>query len=245
MGIIKRLSGFLLGSAALLLLTQCAAFKSGTQYQDSLVGLTVDGFCDSSQVVPRFMINDLETEVDFRDETYHAKLNMYVQQDSLFFLSAVNSGFELLRAGVFPDSIVIIDRTDKTVIIQHFDTVPSANLITFKDLSLLFDKSSLCDIKEKLVSSEGYMVYDYSTQDVKRVIHFNANNLEVFKFEFFNKKTGDYLLGEMVSEGVLEIYANYLIGPATLYCSNGKRSSERFPRISLRFNKAKYSVIYP
>lgn len=242
MGTIRR-ALFLVTLA--LLTTQCSVFRKGVSEQTGEKFTSLEALCDSLPRHQRYMIRDVETEVEFRDEKYQAKLNLFIQQDSLYFLNAVNTGFEIFRTGVFPDSLVIIDRTDKVVIIRKPDSIPGRELITFQDLSLLLDRSAICEIRELLELGEGTLTYDYSTQDIKRTIHYNNTDLSVASFEYFNKKSGEYIVGERSHEESWEIFSNYLLGPMTILCKSGELKTERFPKISLTYNKAKYSVIYP
>ena len=57
----------------------------------------------------RILISKAEALFISDDERYEALVSIYAIRDSLIYMSAVNSGFEIIRASVDKDSIMVID----------------------------------------------------------------------------------------------------------------------------------------
>ncbi len=64
---------------------------------------------------PFYSYHKAESLIITEDERYEATVTIYAVKDSLIYMSAVNSGFEILRATVEPDTIRVIDRLNKVV----------------------------------------------------------------------------------------------------------------------------------
>ena len=71
--------------------------------------------CEGSDTIWSILIKKAEAILTYDQERYEVNLTLYSKKDSIIYLSAVNSGFEILRAAVTYDSIKVIDRMNKIV----------------------------------------------------------------------------------------------------------------------------------
>ena len=66
----------------------------------------------------------------------------------------------------------------------------------------------------------------------------------VNKFEFFQKKTGEYVVGEMNDEKKIIIYSNYIVDDLTLQAEGGAVEYDRILNVNLSVNSRKYTIVY-
>ena len=107
---------FMLALTAMAL-TQCKVAKEA-QRQNAPVSKGVDGLreqCVSLDSVQTLLIKKVEAILMFNNERYEVTVTLYSKRDSIIYLSAVNSGFEIIRASVNKDSIKVIDRLNHIV----------------------------------------------------------------------------------------------------------------------------------
>ena len=102
---------------ALLLLNECSAMKEvlkpETPELHGMEGLIQK--CNGSDSVHTILIKKAEAILVYDKERYEVSITLYSKRDSIIYLSAVNSGYEILRASVKQDSIKVIDRMNKIV----------------------------------------------------------------------------------------------------------------------------------
>jgi hypothetical protein len=178
------------------------------------------------------------------ENSYNSKLALYYVPDSLIFISAVNAGFEIVRIGITRDSAVFINRIDKLVYIYKSGENENPPPIEFRDLEYLVNKHVVCAFKGVEFKTDGEVVVDRSLRDVRKVINYSDSDLSLRRFEFFQKKTGEYIMGERAINQRLIIFSNYLVGDLQIEAYGGQFELNRMINADMSFNKKKYNTIY-
>ncbi len=214
--------------------------KYGLEYEAA-----VDiSFCDSIKVFKTLYINKIDAKITINQEEFDAKVSIYYVPDSIFFLSAVNSGFEAVRIGILKDSTVYINRIDKIVYIIE-NTLPGFSPpVLFEDLEWLIDKVKICEVENKNLVLGKEILIDRSVKDIDRVIYFRLEDLALNKFEFLHKKTGEYVVGERMGEGKFVIYSNYIVEDIKIEAIGGSIEYDRQLDIDLTVNMKKYELLH-
>lgn len=200
--------------------------------------------CDSLKPFNTLYLSKIDASIMFDEEEYESNISLYYIPDSIIYISAVNVGFEIIRAGIMPDSIVYINRLDKLVYIYRESTTGYCPPATFNDLQLLFNRPKVCTAEKLLLEENDTFLLDRSVKDVSREIFYRAEDLVPKKFEFFHKKTGEYVVGEGSDESSYMIYSNYIIEDVTIRADGGKVEFDREININLEVNKKKYDILY-
>jgi hypothetical protein len=200
--------------------------------------------CDSLRTFNSEYISKINANVYLGEEQYNVRVSLYYVPDSLFYMSAVNSGFEIVRIGVLPDSIVIINRLDKAVYIKNIDNLATPSPILFKDLEYLLNRNLVCDEVEKKQIGDTVVLVNRSVKDIKREIYYMADDLKPLKFEFFQKKTGEYIVGELTSDDIFVIYSNYIVKNLKIEGWGGVIEYNRVLNFDLSVNRDKYDIYY-
>lgn len=198
--------------------------------------------CDSLAGIKSLYINKIDALLKIDDEKYESRISLYYVPDSIIYLSAVNAGFELMRAGITEDSTIVINRLEKMVyIIKENDKGYNAP-IDFFDLELLLNRKKFCNQRDKLGTIEKDSILNYSTFNITKKITFDPTYLHIKKFEFFHKKTGEYIVGEVDKENELLIYSNYILDDLIIKANRGVKDNKHI-NINLSANKNKYIFI--
>jgi len=200
--------------------------------------------CDSFTIYKSLYINKINANMEFEGETYNARLSLYYIPDSVFFITAVNSGFEIVRLGISRDSFVYINRLDKLVYIYRDSEMGYPPPILFQDMENLINRQKICDSGKLSMIEENKLIVDNSSQDISKKIYYSSPDLGVVNFEFFQKKTGEYIVGEKKQEGSFVFYSNYLIDDVTLEASGGEIEFDRDVSVDLYVNPDKYEIIH-
>lgn len=201
-------------------------------------------FCDSSKSFKSLYISGIDATITLNEETYSSRVSLYYLPDSVFMLSAVNAGFEIVRVGVAPDSTVYINRLDKLAFVIRNDGMGAAPPVLFEDLESLVNKKLLCGEQASARLNDSTLLVDRSVQDIGKKIYFRMPGIQVDKFEFFQKKTGEYVVGEMKDKQKIIIYSNYIVDDLTLQAEGGKVEYDREVNVNLSVNSRKYDIIH-
>lgn len=233
-------------SLVFLLVTSCSQTERMGRRNTSLLSeqTEIAAKCDSSQSYDRLYISKISGTVSLGGEQYNTRISLYYIPDSVFYMSAVNSGFEIVRIGVFKDSIVYINRLEKVVYIKNFDDLTPPAPIIFQDLEYLINRKLVCEEDDKKQISDSTVLIDRSVKDIARVIYYKADNLKPLKFEFFQKKTGEYIVGEFTSDSIFVIYSNYIVRNLKIETWGGVMEYNRFINVDLTVNRNKYDIYY-
>ena len=178
------------------------------------------------------------------EEQYNAKLSVYYIPDSVFFVSAVNSGFEIVRVGVYKDSTVYINRLEKLVYVVKSNEIGYPAPITFEDLEYLINKERICSDYDGNLVNDTSVTVNRSENNVVKEIEYSSSDLAIKRFEFFQKKTGEYVVGKKNTTNTIQIYSNYLLGHFIIEGSKGEIKYDSEINVDLSVNRRKYDIIY-
>jgi len=143
------------------MLHQCKVVKVA-QRQNTPVLKGVNGLrqqCVSLDTVQSILIKKAEAILMFDNERYEVTVTLYSKRDSIIYLSAVNSGYEIIRASVDMDSIKVINRLNRIV----YRTAMKRQFgyqfpVNFNDLQNLIGRFYLCDDLEAAEDDMVHMV---------------------------------------------------------------------------------------
>lgn len=200
--------------------------------------------CDSLTPLKSLYIKNIQAEISLDEEKYDARLSIYYVRDSIFFISAVNAGFEIVRIGITPDSTVYINRLDKMVFIYKDEDLGYSAPIDFEDIQYLVNKEKPCSERLELIYTNNELSIDRSVMDIRKKIVYSAANLSTMRFEFFHKKTNEYIVGEESVPGEFSLFANFIVENLTIKTSGGVLEMNKFVDVNMRFNVRKYEVLY-
>ena len=239
----NRIHGILL-LFTLLFLSECGAMKEALQPKEPEV-LGMEGLmqnCNGSDTIQNILIKKAEAILTYDSERYEVKVTLYSKRDSIIYLSAVNSGFEILRASVKQDSIKVIDRMNKIVYSSPLQRRFGYQYpVSFNDLQNLIDRFYLCDeLQLGRDDMDKSIVFDFDENYIKKRIVINRNNLDMSIFEFYHQKTDRYLMGENLGDS-FKIYSNFMITDIEIIASGGERTINRDIKIKMEVNPRKYT----
>lgn len=229
---------------ALLLLNECGAMKEALKPElPEMQGM--DGLiqnCNGSDSVHTILIKKAEAILVYDKERYEVNITLYSKRDSIIYLSAVNSGYEILRASVKHDSIKVIDRMNKIVYRAPLQRKFGYQYpVSFDDLQNLISRAYLCDDlllgKDDLQNS---IVFEFDERYIKKRIILDRRDLNMRIFEFYHQKTDSYLMGERL-ENSFKIYSNFMITEFEIVASGGELTFNRDIKIKMEVNPRKYT----
>jgi hypothetical protein len=239
----NRFHGILL-LFALLLLSECGAMKEALQPKEpELLGM--EGLmqsCDGCDTIRSILIKKAEAILTYDKERYEVNVTLYSKRDSIIYLSAVNSGFEILRASVKHDSIKVIDRMNNIVYSSPLQRRFGYQYpVSFNDLQNLIARFYLCDeLQLGRDDQDKSIVFDFDESYIKKRIIINRNSLDMSIFEFYHQKTDRYLMGENLGDS-FKIYSNFMITDIEILASGGERTINRDVKIKMEVNPRKYT----
>lgn len=225
-------------------LTQCKVSKEA-QRQSAPVSIGVDGLrqqCVSLDSVQSLLIKKAEAILMFDNERYEVTVTLYSKRDSIIYLSAVNTGYEIIRASVDKDSIKVIDRLNRIV----YRTALKRKLgyqfpVSFNDLQNLIGRFYLCD---DLELAEDDMIqnvkFEFDENYIKKRINLDRESLKLNMFEFYHQKTDQYLMGER-SGDKLKVYSNFMISKFEMQAKGGTVLYNQEVAVKMKVNPRKYT----
>lgn len=200
--------------------------------------------CDSLYEYKTLYIRKISANIGLGEESYSAKLTLYYKPDSELLISAVNAGFEIIRIGVKMDSTVIINRLDKMVYVLKNSGSGYAPPVNLGDIELLLNRPVICEMMPDLSINDGVAEMDMSERDIAKRVKYSTRLAIPVEFEFFHKKTGEYIVGEMTGEQIFMIYSNYILKDLELEVEGGELEYDRELEVDLTVNRNKYDIIY-
>ena len=228
----------------LLLLSECGVMKEALKPElpelRGMEGLIQN--CDGSDTVHNILIKKAEAILNYDNERYEVSVTLYSKRDSIIYLSAVNSGYEILRASVKQDSIKVIDRMNKIVYRAPLQRRFGYQYpVSFNDLQNLIANFYLCDdLQFGIDDQQNSIVFEFDENYIKKRIILNRIDLSMNIFEFYHQKTDRYLMGERL-EGSFKIYSNFMITEFEIIASGGDRTINRDIKIKMEVNPRKYT----
>jgi len=229
---------------ALLLLNECGVVKK-TYKQTEIEFIGMEGLeqrCETCDSINTILIKKAEAILLYDDERYEVNLTLYSKRDSIIYLSAVNSGYEILRASVKHDSIKLIDRINKIVYKAPLERKFGYQYpVNFSDLQNLIANCYLCDdLQFGSDDMQKNIAFDFDENYIKKRIILNRLDLEMTIFEFYHQKTDLYLMGERVDNS-FKIYSNFMITDIEIIATGGERSFNKDVKVKMNVNPRKYS----
>lgn len=200
--------------------------------------------CMTQDTLRNMMIHGAEALIAFEDEKYEVKVTLFVEKDSIIFLSAIYSGFEIIRASVEKDSIKLIDRLNRIVYRTPLNKEYGyQHPVNYWDLQCIVSKYFLCRELDHMEEGSGESVtYDFDEKYVKKRIVADKKDLSMRTFEFFHRRTNEYLMGEKTREGV-KIYSNFMIGNIVITAGSGTIVYNHDVDVKMEVNADKYTFI--
>ena len=241
----NRFGAFVLLLAALWL-NQCGVVREITQPAKpppaGLEGLRQ--ICVSADTIETVMISKAETLISTEDGRYEAQVTLYAVKDSLIYISAVNNGFEILRAAADPDTIRVIDRLNRIVyrtpVNRRFG---HQNPVNFMDVQKLVTRYALCGDLERSRDQDGqHLVFDFDEPHIMKKIALNRESLLMDRFDFFHDITGKYIRGERSAEG-FRIYSNFMMEEFEIEASGGSLVFNKRIAVKMRVNPRRYTFV--
>lgn len=227
-----------------LLLSECGVIKEAINTgQPGLPGM--EGLvesCSGSDSISSVLIKKAEAILIYDKERYEVNLTLYSKRDSIIYLSAVNSGFEILRASVKEDSIKVIDRMNKIVYRAPLKRRFGYQYpVDFDDLQNLIARSYLCDdLHLGRDDKQNSIIFEFDEDYIKKRILLDRVSQDIKIFEFYHQKTDQYIMGEK-QEDSFKIFSNFMISDIEIVASGGERSINREIKIKTEVNPRKYT----
>lgn len=227
-----------------LLVSQCSVMKNA-QLAEKPELLGVEDMAQkyiSGDSIHSILISKAEAILTFDNERYEVGLTLYSKRDSIIYLSAVNSGFEILRASVKRDSIKVINRLEKIVYSAPLERKFGYQYpVSFDDLQNLISNYYLSDyLVVAKDNQQNSIVFEFDESYIKKRIVLNRVDLSINIFEFYHQKTDRYLLGERKDDS-FKIYSNFMITDFEIVTRGGDRTYNRDIKIKMRVNPRKYT----
>ena len=251
---LNRARGFSFLGLAVVLFTQCGGSGALSKTTEAevveqeklpiMVRESLEEACSGADTIRSILISKAETVFLLDDKKYEAQVSIYAVEDSLIYVSAVNSGFEIIRALVEPDTIQVIDRVNKvlyrTPVRKRFGY---QNPLNFRDIQNLVSCHYLCD--DLAVSRElsfSHIIFDFDEPNINKKITLDRENRRMECFEFAHQRTHKYFMGEKSEDG-FTIYTNFMMGDLEIRAKGGELRRNVEISVKMNINPKKYSII--
>lgn len=198
--------------------------------------------CTALDTIQSFIVSKADALLMFDNERYEVTITLYSKKDSIIYLSAVNNGYEIMRASVEHDSIKVINRLNKIVYrAPLYRRLGYQYPINFKDLQNLLTKYYLCDDMDFAHDDmENHLQFEFDEAYIKKRISLDRNLLQMDTFEFYHQRTDKYLMGERIDNG-FKIYSNFMITEFEIVTSGGSISYNREIEVKMDVNPRRYT----
>lgn len=228
----------------MLLFSGCGVMKEVLQPEfPELKGMEdMVQYCMACDTLQSILINKAEAILTFDNERYEVSVTLYSKRDSIIYLSAVNSGFEILRASVKHDSIKVINRLNKIVYSAPLKRRFGYQYpVGFNDLQNLIANYYLCDDMDLAKDDhQNNIVFEFDETNIRKRITLNRVGLDLNIFEFYHQKTDHYLMGERRDNSFI-IYSNFMITEFEIIAGGGNRTFNRDIVVKMEVNPRKYT----
>lgn len=224
--------------------TRCKVIREVQQPNPpSVEGLEGLGLqCGSTDTIQSILIKKAEALLLFDDERYEVTVTLYSMKDSIIYLSAVNSGYEIIRASVDKDSIKVINRLNKIVYRSPMRRQFGFQYpVSFHDLQNLISRYYLCDdMAFALDDQVNSIQFTMDDKYVKKRIHLDRKSFTLRLFEFYHQKTNRYLMGEFTDKK-LKVYSNFMITEFEIQAEGGSINYNMSIPVKMDVNPRKYT----
>lgn len=200
--------------------------------------------CVRADTIGNILISKAESVIEVDDERYEAFVTVFAVKDSVVYLSAANSGFEILRATMDNDSIRVIDRINKVLYISPVKRrFGYSHPVDFNDVQNLVSTYFLCDELENVFEPGfDHLVFDLGEPFIKKQVFLNRKSLKMDKFEFYHARTNKYLMGERVENG-MRIFSNFMISGLEVTAWGGTVMYNQDVKIKMDVNPRRYTIV--
>ncbi len=236
-----------------LLITQCGVKRNVTTSAPPAVSdltparVGIEGFkevCRAYDTISSVLISKAEALFISDEERYEALVTIYAIRDSLIYMSVVNSGFEIIRASVTKDSIMVIDRLNKVVYTSMVKKrLGYQNPVNFIDIQNLISRYYLCgrieEANELDFSQIGFL---FNEPYIKKSIILNRESLLMDRFEFVHSETKNYFMGER-ADGGFKIYSNFMVNEFEVLAKGGVVTYNNSIEVKMDMNRKKYTFV--
>jgi len=198
--------------------------------------------CMAIDTIQSLLIRKADAVLMFDMERYEVTVTVYSRKDSIIYISAVNSGYEIIRASINRDSIKVINRLNKIVYRAPLQRRFGYQYpINFTDLQNILTRYYLCDdievARDDLMNN---LIFEFDEDYIKKRISLDRNKLQMNTFEFYHQKTNNYLMGERV-DGGFKIYSNFMITEFEIIAKGGSVSYNEHVEVKMEVNPRKYT----
>jgi hypothetical protein len=236
-----------------LLITQCGVNRKLTAPEPPLVSdqaparVGIEGLremCRNYDTISSVLISKAEAVFSSNDERYEAVVSIYAIRDSLIYMSVVNSGFEIIRAAINKDSIIVIDRLNKVIYTSLVKKrLGFQNPVNFDDMQNLVSRYYLCDEIEKAQETDFTQLgFIFNEPRIKKSIILNRESLVMDRFEFVHSETKSYFMGERNEEG-FKIFSNFMVNDFEVLAKGGRITYNQAIEVKMNMNRRKYSFV--
>jgi len=200
--------------------------------------------CSTADTVQSVLIRKAEALFDTGEERYEATVTVYAVRDSMIYFSAVNSGFEVLRGSIEPDSITVIDRMNKIVYLSPVKRrFGYSHPVDFPDVLNLIDRFFLCDDLDRAQETDfSSIVFDFEDPLVKKQLSLGRVGLKLDQFEYYHSQTDKYLVGERKEDG-FHIFSNFMVGHLEVKARGGEVMYNQHIRVKMQVNPRRYTLV--
>lgn len=200
--------------------------------------------CPALDTIDNILVSKAEAILLFGGERFEVNVTLFAERDSAIYLSAVSSGFEIIRAKADRDSIRVIDRLNRVVylmpLVKRFGY---QHPVSYVDLENLVSVYHLCnDLKRSKETEDGRLLFEFDGEWTKKRILLSGRGPEMDKFEFIHTRTGEYLMGERTGEG-MKIYSNFMVGEFEIDARKGEIAYNRATKVDMDVNPRRYTFI--
>ena len=242
----SRNGWYLIFLTGLLILTQCKAGRKIviSPEPEKKIAAGWEGRCPALDTIRSFLITKAEALMTYDDERYEVTLTLYSIKDSILYLSAVNSGYEIIRASADHDTIRVIDRMNKVVYRTPIHRQFGYQFpVDFNDLQRISSVYYLCgELENNEGTGSSLLELEFDQSLVKKRISVKRDLMQMDLFEFYHQRTGKYLMGERVDRG-FKIYANLMISEFEVIASGGTVEYNRKIKVKMDVNPRRYTYI--
>ena len=198
--------------------------------------------CLAQDTIHSFLISKADAMLMFDNERYEVVVTLYSKKDSIIYLSAVNSGYEIIRASVEKDSIKVIDRLNKIVYRTPLERRFGYQFpVNFKDLQNILSGYYLCDDLDLARDDQNnHLLFEFDEERIKKRISLDRTTLYMNTFEFYHHQTNKYLMGERIENG-FKIYSNFMITEFEIIARGGSITYNREVNVKMNVNPRRYT----
>lgn len=227
-------------------LTQCRIYREVVKPEAApLVGMEgLREVCNSNDTIRNILVSKAEAVISTENERYQALVTIYAVKDSFIYISAVNNGFEIIRAAVDQDSIKVIDRLNRVVyrtpVKRRFG---HQHPVSFTDLQNIISRYFICDQLDQAGDMGlSHIVFNFNEPLIRKQVSLDRVSLQMDMFEFIHSQTQKYIRGERTSEG-FKIYSNFMITEFEILAKGGTRIYNQEMKVKMSVNQKRYDFI--